>query len=110
MEDIRIQKQKDTLIIGDMPQLVVDLKNQNNYIRTRDMTIPFHTRVQLSRDLLAGKREEVFCTAVNYYYTQACQVAEGMKTAKEYRQRMNTTERVLKPENASLARSRDAGQ
>ena len=35
-------------------------------------------------------------TAVNYFYAQACQVAEGIKIAKEYRRRMNTEVREVK--------------
>lgn len=89
-------KERILLIIDDMPQLVVDLKNQDNYIIIQDMAIPFHTRIGLSADLLAGKRENVLHTAVNFFYSQACEVAEGVKIAKEYRRRMNTTARVVK--------------
>lgn len=96
MGTIQIQRQRDKLIIGDMPRLVVDLKDQKNYIITQDMTIPYQGRVELSQDLLIGKREKVMQTAVNYFYAQACQVAEGIKIAKEYRRRMNTEVREVK--------------
>ena len=96
MKNIGIQRQKDRLIIGDMPQLVVDLKDQNNYIITQDRTIPYRSRVELSADLLAGKREAVMRTAINYYYAQACQVAEGMKIAEEYRRKVNIKVREIR--------------
>lgn len=33
---ILVRQEKDVLYIGDMPQLIVDLKNQNNYIVYQD--------------------------------------------------------------------------
>lgn len=96
MENIRIQKQRDKLIIGDKPQLVVDLKNQNHYIIFQDMTIPYKKRIEFSQDLLGGKRENVLYTALNYFYTDACEEAEGVSIAREYRQRINTTVREIR--------------
>lgn len=87
-------KMKDgKLCIGDMPQLIVDLDTQENYIRTAERLISYKKRIELSPDLLAGKRENVLETALEYYYTQACEVLEDMKIAEEYRQKANTTVR-----------------
>ena len=89
------------LYIGDMPQLIVDLETQENYIRTEERLISYKKRIErlisykkrieLSPDLLAGKRANVLQTALEYYYTQACEIAEGIKIAEEYRQKANTT-------------------
>ena len=68
------------LYIGDMPQ-----------IRTEERLISYKKRIELSPDLLAGKRANVLQTALEYYYTQACEIAEGIKIAEEYRQKANTT-------------------
>ncbi len=65
---ILVRQEKDVLYIGDMPQLIVDLKNQNNYIVYQDKKIPYHREICLSRDLLEGKRKNVFDTAIRYYY------------------------------------------
>ena len=78
------------LYIGDMPQLIVDLETQENYIRTEDRLISYTKRIELSPDLLAGKRANVLQTALEYYYTQACEVAEGIKIAEAYRPKANT--------------------
>ena len=43
------------LYIGDMPQLIVDLETQENYIRTEERLISYKKRIELSPDLLAGK-------------------------------------------------------
>lgn len=37
--------------------------------------IPYKREVSLSPDLLCGKRENVYATAVRHYYQQACEVA-----------------------------------
>lgn len=79
------------LYIGDMPQLIVDLETQENYIRTEERLISYKKRIRLSPDLLAGKRTNVLQTALEYYYAQACEVAEGIRIAEEYRQKANTT-------------------
>lgn len=70
-------KERILLIIDDMPQLVVDLKNQDNYIIIQDMAIPFHTRIGLSADLLAGKRENVLHTAVNFFVPRPAKWQKG---------------------------------
>lgn len=75
----------DKVYIGDMPQLIVDIKTQENYIRHEDGIMSYYREIALSRDLLEGKRENVMETAVTLYYTQACQVVEGMKIAEAYR-------------------------
>ena len=43
--------------------------------------------------MLEGKQQSVFQTAVRYYYQQACQVAEEMKIAEQYRMKANRTVR-----------------
>ena len=68
-----------------VPQLVVDLKTQNNYIIYQGGKIAYHREIGLSRDLLAGKRENVLDTAIQHYYEQACQVVQGKQIADSYR-------------------------
>lgn len=96
MGTIEIKRQGNYIVIGDSPQLIVDLRTQKNYIRVEGMEIPYRRKVEFSDDLLAGKRKQVMDTAVRYYYRQACEVAEGMKVAKAYREKMNTTVREVK--------------
>ena len=90
---IPMKIEEGKLYIGDMPQLIVDLDTQENYIRTEERLISYKKRIELSPDLLTGKRANVLQTALEYYYTQACEVAEGIKIAEEYRQKANTTVR-----------------
>ncbi len=94
-EHIRTTRRGDELRIGVSPQLVVDLKNQKNYIEVEGIKIPYKKEVHFSDDLLAGKRKNVYQTAVRYYYRQACDVAEGMEAAVKYRKRANFTVREI---------------
>lgn len=96
MRKIKVERNGNILAIGDDPQLIVDLKEQKNYIKAQDRTIPYYREVAFSEDLLSGKRKEVFETAVNFYYRQACNVAEGMKAAEQYRLKANTSVREVK--------------
>lgn len=96
MEKIKVERKGNVLIIGDAPQLIVDLINQNNYIKIQDKTIPYHREVSFSEDLFSGKRDAVFESAVKYYYRQACNVAEGMRIAEQYYSKMNTLVREVK--------------
>lgn len=93
MKNVEVQLKGDLLIIGKDPRLVVNLKSQENYIETGGRKIPYQKKIQFSRDLLGGKRQNVFQTAVRYYYQQACQVAEGMRIAQQYRLKANRTVR-----------------
>lgn len=95
MKKIHMQKQGNVIVIGDAPQLVVDLNSQKNYIKYKDKTIPYARRVELSADLLNGKRANVLNTAVNYHYRQACEVVKGMQAAGNYRKKINTTVREV---------------
>lgn len=95
-EKLQVKYEDDKLFIGENPQLVVDLKTQNNYIEVDDRKIPYHREIQLSKDLLEGKRANVFQTAVNHYYKQACSVAEGVLIAEKYRSKANRTVREVK--------------
>ena len=81
------------LYIGDMPQLIVDLETQENYIRSGERLISYKKRIELSPDLLAGKRRNVMDTALRYYYTRACRTLEAIQYAEEYREKANTTVR-----------------
>lgn len=78
MEIVKFTRDGDKLIIGDDMQLIVDLKNQRNYIKVQGRLIPYDRKVLFSDDLLAGKRKQVMNTAVRYYYHQACEVAKGL--------------------------------
>ena len=93
MQSIQLVREGDKLTIGQEPQLIVNLTTQENYIRVDQQMIPYRKCVELSEDLLAGKRKHVFATALNYYYQQACRVAEGIAAAKQYRSAANTTVR-----------------
>lgn len=91
MEELLIHITKDKVTVGTSPQLVINLKDQKNYIKLSDREIPYRKEILLSPDLLAGKRKQVLQTALRYYYTQACQIAEDMKIAEKYRKEANTT-------------------
>lgn len=93
---ILIEQDENTVFIGEMPRLVVDLENQNNYIETDGRRIPYYREIRLSRDLLEGKRANVFDTAVSYYYEQACSVVRGIQDAQAYRLKANKTVREFK--------------
>ena len=96
MKKIEMKIAGDILMIGEDPQFIVNLKNQENYIKVQQKKIPYRRVISLSSDLLAEKRENVLNTAVQHYYRQACAVAEGMAAAEEYRSRVNTTVRERK--------------
>lgn len=93
---IKVKMEEDILTIGETPQLIVNLKNQKNFIRVGQQMLPYRKKIVLSKDLLTGKRGQVLNTAINHYYRQACAVAEGMAAAKQYRAVMNTTVREVK--------------
>lgn len=93
---IEMRRDGNKIMIGDSLQLIVDLENQENYIRINDKMIPYRKKVELSGDLLSGKRQDVLETAVRYYYEQACSIAEGLQIAKAYRQYANTAVREIK--------------
>lgn len=96
MQKINLKKDGDILTIGENPQLIVNLKSQENFIKVEEKTIPYHKEIAFSNDLLSGKRENVLNTALAHYYRQACAVAEGMKVAEQYRSIANTTVREVK--------------
>lgn len=83
-------------MIGEEPELIVNLENQKNFIKVDQMVLPYKKSVFFSADLLSGKRKNVLNTAVNYYYQQACAVAVGIVEAKKYRSRINTTVREIR--------------
>lgn len=91
MKTLKVKQEGNTLIIGEKPELIVNLITQQNYIKDEHEMIPYAREVAFSPDLLDGKRENVFQTAVNHYYTKACEVYEGMKIAGAYREKMNIT-------------------
>lgn len=88
-----LRQEGKILFIGEYPQLVVNLETQENYIKIQDRMLPYYREVALSEDLLAGKRENVFATALEYYYKQACRTAEGILAAEAYRSKANITVR-----------------
>lgn len=96
MKALNVKRNGNKIVIGDMPQLIVDLDNQDNYIVVNGKKIPYKREVSLSADLLSGKRKNVYATAVRHYYHQACEVAEGIRLAEAYRPTMNTTTREIK--------------
>ena len=96
MQKVKVERKGDLLLIGEEPQLVIDLVNQKNYILTQGKKILYMREVCFSPDLLAGKRQNVFETAVRYFYNHACQVACGTQLAEAYRAQANTTIREVK--------------
>lgn len=89
MEKVKAQVQDDKLIIGESPELIVDLKDGSSYIQVHNQKIPYMKKIRFSEDLLSGKRKNVFDTAVSYYYDQACKVVEGYRIAALYRETAN---------------------
>ena len=59
MSDIVTRRDGDILLIGDEPQLIVNIRTQNNYIRIGKNKVPYLREVALSEDLLEGKRKNV---------------------------------------------------
>ncbi len=84
-----VRREGKILFIGDSPQLIVNLETQENYIKIQDRMLPYYREVAFSEDLLAGKRKNVFATALEYYYGQACRTAEGLLAAEAYRRKAN---------------------
>lgn len=82
---IKICREGNRLLIGESPQLIVNLDSQENYILVGETLRPYYREVALSKDLLEGKRSNVLESAVRYYYDQACRIAEGMLAAEAYR-------------------------
>lgn len=76
-------------MIGESPLLIVNLDSQENYLVFDGKYHPYQREVALSPDLLEGKRSNVLKTALDYYYGQACRIAEGLKIAEKYRSRAN---------------------
>ena len=75
MKTLTVKRSGNTLVIGEQPQLIVDLKEQKNFIYVNDKKIPYKKEVALSEDLLEGKRKDVYESAVKHYYREACRVA-----------------------------------
>lgn len=84
-----VERNGDVLVIGDSPQLVVNLRTQEHYILAGMKKFPYKKSVRFSEDLLKGERREVFRTAVRYHYENACGIVQGMIKAEEFRERAN---------------------
>ena len=93
---LTVKRSGNTLVIGEQPQLIVDLKEQKNFIYVNDKKIPYKKEVALSEDLLEGKRKDVYESAVKHYYREACRVAEGYLFVEKHLQQMNTNIREVK--------------
>ena len=70
MKAISVQREGNTLFIGENPMLVVDLTSQQNYIVDAQERIPYMREVAFSEDLINGERTNVFEAAVKYYYAK----------------------------------------
>ena len=79
------EKKNRNAPVGDSPQLIVDLDSQENHLLVEGKLRPYYREVAFSQDLLEGKRGNVLAAAVNYYYDQACRIAQGMLAAEAYR-------------------------
>ena len=95
-EQPKMKIQGEKIYIGESPQLVVNMKTQENFIYYKDEIFPYKKEVRLSSDLLHGKRAKVLRTALNYYYQDAVEIAEGLIVAREYGKRANRTVAVKK--------------
>ena len=93
---LTVKRSGNTLFIGEQPQLIVDLKEQKNFICVNDKKIPYKKEVAFSEDLLEGKRKAVYESAVKHYYSEACRVAEGYLFAEKHLPQMNTSIREVK--------------
>lgn len=96
MKTLTVKRSGNTLFIGEQPQLIVDLKEQKNFICVKGKKIPYKREVAFSEDLLEGKRKAVYESAIKHYYREACQVAEGYLFVEKHLLQMNTTIRELK--------------
>lgn len=96
MRNIKVKREERMLVIGEEPELIVNLDNQKNFIKIGDELLPYKKKIYLSDDLLSGKRKNVWETAIHYYYRQACAVAEGILVAREYRSRANISEMEIR--------------
>lgn len=96
MQEIQVTREENILTIGKAPQLIVDLKNQRNYIEYDSKKVPYQREIVFGEDLLEGKRKNVFQTAIRYYYEQACKFVEGLQIAEAYRSKANTTTREIR--------------
>lgn len=96
MLNIKVKKEGKILVIGEKTELIVNLENQINFIKMNDELLPYKKKICLSNDLLSGKRRNVWETAIQYYYRQACAVAEGILVAREYRSRANVSEMEIR--------------
>lgn len=96
MLNIKVKKEGKILVIGEKPELIVNLENQMNFIKMNDELLSYKKKICLSDDLLSGKRRNVWETAIQYYYRQACAVAEGILVAREYRSRANISEMEIR--------------
>lgn len=96
MKAITVQRDGNTLFIGENPMLVVNLISQQNYIVDDQERIPYMREVAFSEDLINGERKNVFESAIKYYYVKACEVYEGMKVARAYREKMNIVQSEIR--------------
>lgn len=95
MENLKFRKRDHLLIVGDSPQLVIDLNRGEHYILMGKIRIPYRKEIRFSPDLLRGERENVMRTALEFYYGQACDIAEGYELAAAYRKKANLQIREL---------------
>lgn len=57
--------------------------------------IPYRKEIRFSPDLLRGERKNVMRTALEFYYGQASDIAEGYELAAAYRKKANLQIREL---------------
>lgn len=96
MQEAQVTRDGNILTIGKDIQLIVNLDNQQNYVKYDSRKVPYQREIVFGKDLLEGKRQNVFHTAINYYYEQACRFVEGLQIAENYRKTINTTAREIK--------------
>ncbi|RGH39921.1 MULTISPECIES: hypothetical protein [Clostridia] len=96
MQEAQVTRDGNILTIGKDIQLIVNLDNQQNYVKYDSRKVPYQREIVFGKDLLEGKRQNVFRTAINYYYEQACRFVEGLQIAENYQKTINTTVREIK--------------
>lgn len=89
MQQIQVQVvDGNTILVGNAPRLVIDLAGGAHYIEDSGERIPYKREIQISPDLLRGERGNVLQTAMEFYYSQACDVVSSYKKLADYKKKL----------------------
>lgn len=87
-KEIKVEKNENGFVVGESPKLVINLKTEEHFIVMGERKIPYRNQIAFSEDLLRGKRQAVLETAIRYHYEKACEIAQNMVKAEEYRKQL----------------------